>query len=443
MYDCVVIGAGYSGLAAARLLKDSGKHILVLEALDRVGGRAKTIPHVDGEYWDVGASFLGDQQDLMYGLATEFNVPLHTAATNGKIVLTYRGKARGYSGLLPPMQPWEVLDMKLCESVNLEKPWLTPDAEKLDRITVHGWLKKGAWTQATIDMGNLAFETTIGQNTSCISMLHAMFFFKGVVNFTSALSSENGAQKHFILGGGQAIASKPMDYLGDEIVHLEEPVRKISYSESVASIRTDKTTYRTRRIISAIPPGNILKIEFEPRLPIEKESLLQNMPMGSLTKFYATYKKPFWRERDLTGESTNPDGFIGVTFDASQPSGFPAKLMGFVGSTKSREFMSFSKDKRRHVALGGFAAAFGQEALDPEDFFCHNMMEENWSSGCPTATPSPGMWSLFGQWMRKPVEVIHWAGTETSTKHYGYMEGAVFAGQRSAREILEELKWKI
>ncbi|KDN62076.1 putative flavin containing amine oxidoreductase [Colletotrichum sublineola] len=451
MYDCVVIGAGYSGLAAARLLKDSGKHILVLEALDRVGGRAKTIPVGDGEYWDVGASFLGDQQDLMYALATEFGVPLHTTPTNGKIVLAYRGKAREYSGLIPPMRPWEVIDMgmfvrrfeKLCESVNLEKPWLTPNADELDRITVREWLMKGAWTQATIDMGNLAFETTIGQNTSCISMLHAMFFFKGVINLTSALSSENGAQKHFIQGGGQAIAKKLMDYLGDGTVHLEEPVHKISYSKSVAIIQTEQATYRTRRIISAIPPGNVLKIEFEPRLPMEKESLLQNMPMGSFTKVYATYKRPFWRERGLTGESTNPDGFVSVTFDATPPSGSPAKLMGFVASTKSREFMSFSKDKRRHVALGGFAAAFGQEALDSEDFFCHNMMEENWSFGCPMATPAPGMWSLFGEWMRKPVGAIHWAGTETSTKHYGYMEGAVFAGQRSAREVLGELKWKI
>ncbi|GJC81563.1 amine oxidase [flavin-containing] A [Colletotrichum liriopes] len=212
-YDCVVIGAGYSGLAAARLLKDSGKKVLVLEARDRVGGRAKTIPLDDGDYWDVGASFLGHQQDLMYGLAEEFDVPLFTAPTDGKIVLAYRGKARDYSGLIPPVRPWEVLDIglfvrrfeKLCESVNLEEPWQTPNAEELDRVTVHEWLNKGAWTQATIDMGSLAFETTIGQNTSCISMLHAMFFFRGVVNFTSALSSENGAQNHFILGVGKPL----------------------------------------------------------------------------------------------------------------------------------------------------------------------------------------------------------------------------------------------
>ncbi|GKT50799.1 amine oxidase [flavin-containing] [Colletotrichum spaethianum] len=446
-YDCVIIGAGYSGLTAARTLKDSGKNVLVLEARNRVGGRAKTIPLDDGEYWDVGASFIGDQQHLMYGLAEEFNVPLFTAPTDGKIVLAYRGKAREYSGLIPPMWPWEVLDMglfihrfeKLCESVNLEEPWRTPDAERLDRVTVHEWVKKGAWTQATIDMASLAVETTIGQNTSCISMLHAMFFFKSVVNFTSALSSENGAQNHFIWGGGQAIAKKLVEHLGDEVVHLEEPVRGISYTESVATIRTGKSTYRSRRIISAIPPGNILKIHFEPRLPIEKTSLLQHMPMGTFSKVYATYKRHFWREKGLTGESTNPAGFVSVTFDATPPSGRP-KLVGFIAGTKCHKFMSFSKEQRRHIALAGFAAAFGQEALDPEDFFFHNMIEEDWSFGCPMATPAPGMWTLFGEWIRKPTGPIHWAGTETATKHYGYMEGAVFAGQRAAKEVLEDLK---
>jgi monoamine oxidase len=31
---------------------------------------------------------------------------------------------------------------------------------------------------------------------------------------------------------------------------------------------------------------------------------------------------------------------------------------------------------------------------------------------------------------------IHWAGTETSTEHHGYIEGAVRAGERAAAEVL-------
>ena len=47
-FDCVVIGAGFSGLAAARLLAEAGANVCVLEARDRVGGRVVT-EMVDGE----------------------------------------------------------------------------------------------------------------------------------------------------------------------------------------------------------------------------------------------------------------------------------------------------------------------------------------------------------------------------------------------------------
>ncbi|WP_315972642.1 NAD(P)-binding protein, partial [Klebsiella pneumoniae] len=36
-----MIGAGFSGLNAARILRGEGKKIVVLEARDRVGGRTK------------------------------------------------------------------------------------------------------------------------------------------------------------------------------------------------------------------------------------------------------------------------------------------------------------------------------------------------------------------------------------------------------------------
>ncbi len=44
LYDTVIIGAGLSGLNAAKILSQAGKKILVLEAQDRVGGRTWTQP---------------------------------------------------------------------------------------------------------------------------------------------------------------------------------------------------------------------------------------------------------------------------------------------------------------------------------------------------------------------------------------------------------------
>lgn len=65
----------------------------------------------------------------------------------------------------------------------------------------------------------------------------------------------------------------------------------------------------------------------------------------------------------------------------------------------------------------------------------HSMLHDEWSGGCPLASPPPGTWTSVGEWVRKPVGPIHWAGTESSTRFYGYMEGAVDAGQRAAEEV--------
>ncbi len=40
--DLVIVGAGAAGLGAARTSQDSGLSFVVLEAMDRIGGRADT-----------------------------------------------------------------------------------------------------------------------------------------------------------------------------------------------------------------------------------------------------------------------------------------------------------------------------------------------------------------------------------------------------------------
>lgn len=43
--------------------------------------------------------------------------------------------------------------------------------------------------------------------------------------------------------------------------------------------------------------------------------------------------------------------------------------------------------------------------------------------------------------IRKPIGKLHFAGTETATKWSGYMDGAIDAGERAAREVSVIYKW--
>src|SRR5262249_16514954 len=56
--DVAIIGAGAAGLGAANALKGSGLAVIVLEARDRVGGRAHTIQAAPDVVFDVGCGWL-------------------------------------------------------------------------------------------------------------------------------------------------------------------------------------------------------------------------------------------------------------------------------------------------------------------------------------------------------------------------------------------------
>ena len=56
--DVAIIGAGAAGLGAAHALKKSGLSTIVLEARDRVGGRAHTIMAAPNVTFDLGCGWL-------------------------------------------------------------------------------------------------------------------------------------------------------------------------------------------------------------------------------------------------------------------------------------------------------------------------------------------------------------------------------------------------
>src|SRR5262249_14288082 len=54
--------------------------------------------------------------------------------------------------------------------------------------------------------------------------------------------------------------------------------------------------------------------------------------------------------------------------------------------------------------------------------------------GCYGGYLPPGVWTSFGQDLRRPVGPIHWAGAEAATVWSGYMGGAISSGGRAALE---------
>lgn len=69
-----IVGAGIAGLAAAKELFESGcENIIILEALDRAGGRIHTVTH-EGIDLELGAQWIHGKQNPLYKLAEKHNL---------------------------------------------------------------------------------------------------------------------------------------------------------------------------------------------------------------------------------------------------------------------------------------------------------------------------------------------------------------------------------
>ena len=94
---------------------------------------------------------------------------------------------------------------------------------------------------------------------------------------------------------------------------------------------------------------------------------------------------------------------------------------------------------RRSHLLGELASAFGPDAAHPLEFVEQRWSSEAFSGGGPVAGMGPGVLTAVGPALRRPVGVVHWAGTETAEAWSGYIDGAISSGIRAADEVLAAL----
>ncbi len=82
--DVVIVGAGLSGMIAARTVLAAGLQPLVLEADERVGGRILTEEVIPGLPVELGAQWIGDTHHRMFALAEELGVQTYPQYDDGQ-----------------------------------------------------------------------------------------------------------------------------------------------------------------------------------------------------------------------------------------------------------------------------------------------------------------------------------------------------------------------
>ena len=101
--DVVIIGAGPSGLSAARRLRKAGASVIVLEARDRVGGRTWT-EHIDGQMFELGGQWISPDQTALLALVDELGKETYPRYRDGdSVYIAPDGTRTVYSGEMFPV----------------------------------------------------------------------------------------------------------------------------------------------------------------------------------------------------------------------------------------------------------------------------------------------------------------------------------------------------
>ncbi|HKH23357.1 MAG TPA: flavin monoamine oxidase family protein [Solirubrobacterales bacterium] len=445
MHDCdvVVVGAGLSGLTAARELVAAGLDVQVLEARDRVGGRTLSEPIGEhpNDVLELGGQWVGPTQHEVMALARDLGLETFPTHAHGKNLFeTDHGKLKRYRGTIPMLGPLVMVDYgradlnlkRLAKKVSPEAPWETEDAELLDEQTFATWIRRNARTSTAREALATACRAVFAVEPSEVSLLHILFYAASAGGWDDLLDTEGGAQQDRLAGGAQQLSTEMARELGDS-VRLSIPVAAIR-TEGDGVVAED---VRARRAIVAIPPTLAARIEYDPPLPGPRDQLTQRMPMGTVIKCIAVYDEPFWRDDGLSGQALSLPGPAQVIFDNTAPSG-SGMLLGFLEGRDARRLGSLPEGERREAVLRGFQRLFGRRAAHPVDYAEKDWSAEPYSRGCYVGVLGPGAWTQFGKALREPVGRVHWAGTETATRWMGYMDGAIQGGKRAAAEVMRK-----
>jgi monoamine oxidase len=437
--DVVVVGAGFAGLSAARDLVRLGHDVVVLEGRDRVGGRSSTTTIADTPV-DLGATFVGPTQDAVIALAKELGCETVRTYSRGKNLIRWHGRVKSYRSTIPKLSMIELLDVsriqwrfeRVCRRVPVQEPWTSSIADILDSKTLDEWLRYVHAGASTRNLMAIMSRVTWGCEPEQVSMLHAVRYIKAAGGLGRMLDVEGGAQQDRFPGGTQQIALRMAEELGERVV-VNAVVRSIErHADGTLTVCSDGGDITAKAVIVAVPPAHRGAIAFDPALPPEYEKLTEHWPQGNLSKAYVAYETPFWRTNGCSGEALSDEGPVFITFDVSPSDSGPGILLGF---TDARTFDPLPAEERRAQALDGFATLFGDAARNPIDYLDHCWGTEEFAPGGPTAAVPPGSWTTFGRWLRKPVDGIFWAGTETADEWTGFLDGAIRSGKRAADEV--------
>jgi monoamine oxidase len=405
--DVVIVGAGSAGLSAAKVLRRAGLSFKVLEAMDRIGGRAWTSNKHFGVPFDIGCAWLhAADRNPYFPEAQAAGWTMHHHDMN--IDHLYYRNRKASEAEEAAVKAADAAMTVLLEGHNNAD-------DRLGALLAKGRSSRAAATFCgPMDFGTDEDEISIADFRNAADLDPNYFTREGY----GTLVARFGA---------------------DVPVELGTPVRRIDWDGAGVSCHTDRGVLRASAVIVTASPAVLAfeEIAFSPALPDSYATAFFDLPMGMLTKLPVEIKgsrlglKPF---DDLLIEraARHDIYFLSFPFDLDL-------MVGFVGGDFAWELSAAGEAAGVDFATDRLCEIFGNDTRK----HVGRAMMTNWGGERYVrgayAAARPGRSEARSTLMQPVGERIFFAGEHLAGPLIQTCGGARLSGEAVARELVLQL----
>jgi monoamine oxidase len=433
-HSAVIIGAGFSGLAAAFKLKNAGWKVTVLEARERIGGRVFSHKFKGTDLiCELGAEWVGESHERIKALCRDFNIPLQKHQFEDFLLRDGRVYRPGEWNFSPQAKAaFEKLIGGYEKLTPLQKA-------KLDKYDWWNYLEKMGFTQEDLLLRDLIDSTDFGESIRHVSAFAALAEY--------AESSPHNEMDYKMIGGNSRLAAEFAKRVGQENIRLMRQVQAVAQRGGTVAVTIVNTspngpelvpligireTIHCDVVICTIPIQSLLKIKFDPPLPPAQRSAAEQLTYARICKNSVLYDERFWKAENFSMVSDTTSHYY---FHSTQNQPGRQGILTSYAIGEKADVLASQSDIRRMGITARDLVDFAPNAPRLARGIASYAWQRDPFTDGAYALYRPGQWFGIRPILQRPHGKVLFAG-EHLADWQGFMEGAIETGESAAQSLI-------